>query len=422
MTNDSLIEKLEAERDSPEPKWPWLEWRPAYNSGLNRAIAVIRNHTAAPIEPIHGRNRMWSDGCWWKPEQYTPAPDVERVKQAIASVFIPDGIYNIEEGWTMERAAKAAVEAMGGDADRKAAAGESRPAPPADMGDAVSQDTSLRDVKIGEKLITVGEKPNCTKDGTEGCKDTFQQESTLPSPASDANKVWGSDGIKAGPRELKIMEDAATRKDADAGLNALAVETSSSSDYTCPQLGGELPYTGEVGTELPFSKASDCQSEVRDDAFPMGAIENGRVFIERLRNNIEWYRNGVGDFSELANCFEYMADYLLHTMKLRDAVLENEINYNEMRVWKQIVTAIEPYCQLPHSKDMAKVAAEIAQKIMAPYLHTTEPVKVSLDKIAHELAEFYDKNCGDIGSIISNSDATILAKAVLNAVGVKYVS
>lgn len=43
----------------------------------------------------------------------TPAQgDVERVKKAIALVFVPDGIYNIEEGWKLERAAKAALAAM----------------------------------------------------------------------------------------------------------------------------------------------------------------------------------------------------------------------------------------------------------------------------------------------------------------------
>ncbi len=84
-----------------------------------------------------------------------------------------------------------------------------------------------------------------------------------------------------------------------------------------------------------------------------------------------------------------------------------EINYNEMKVWQEIVTAIEPYCQLPHSNDMAKIAAETAQKIMAPYLATRKPVSVSLKDMRALINALPNLNDG--------------IKAVLDAAGVKYV-
>lgn len=40
------------------------------------------------------------------------AEEVERVKLAIGKVFVPSGVWNIEEGWKLERAAKAAIAAL----------------------------------------------------------------------------------------------------------------------------------------------------------------------------------------------------------------------------------------------------------------------------------------------------------------------
>lgn len=98
------------------------------------------------------------------------------------------------------------------------------------MGDVVSKDTSLRDVKTDEKPITVGEKSDCTKDEMEGCKDTFQQESTLPSPAQKlCSHRWvrrKNNTVRC--RRCDVLKgDASTRKDEGRTGTTVTADTAS---------------------------------------------------------------------------------------------------------------------------------------------------------------------------------------------------
>jgi len=73
-------------------------------------------------------------------------------------------------------------------------------------------------------------------------------------------------------------------------------------------------------TLAPVVAESDPQltpaTQEPDQAFPMGAIENGRAFIDRLEAHYSFEDDGRSlasnvEWDELKRCFEYMSDYLV---------------------------------------------------------------------------------------------------------------
>lgn len=53
------------------------------------------------------------------------------------------------------------------------------------------------------------------------------------------------------------------------------------------------------------------QTQQSAEAFPMGAIENGRVFMRQLENGYDDFNSMHENWVGLKQCFEYMADYLI---------------------------------------------------------------------------------------------------------------
>jgi hypothetical protein len=63
MSNDSLIDKFQKLEATMVCGVEWVK--------SEDVQALIRQHTAAPTESAHGKNRMWNDGIWWVPEGRT---------------------------------------------------------------------------------------------------------------------------------------------------------------------------------------------------------------------------------------------------------------------------------------------------------------------------------------------------------------
>lgn len=298
MTTDSLIAKLEKIRDDlalTDHGW---------HEAIDWAVNTIQNHTTAPDV-------------------------VKRVTQAIAEVF--DQAERKPHAFvaTPKRLAKAAIVAMGGDADRKSAAGKSRPAPPA-------------------------------------------------------------------------------------------------SDYIRPQLGGELPYTREVGTELPFSKASDCQSEVSDaDGWfiPLSSMSSlSRDTFRKMMRIIE--HGGQVDVVARVDATEYRWEC--------DGLKYAELRTTEPNVIdKALANAAEILANFKGERNRAKIEEwqacyAMLFKQMNDLVESTRPVAVSLEKLADALFQsVYEmpmtkKNCTKVGAWPSIYKQHV--KAVLDAAQVKYAS
>lgn len=93
--NESVIGLLE-----PVADFDWVgKWR------VRKALEILRQH----------KSDRYTTGI--KPGSIVPVDQmpnmVKQVARAIGLVFIPDGIYNIEEGFKLEQAARSAIEAMG---------------------------------------------------------------------------------------------------------------------------------------------------------------------------------------------------------------------------------------------------------------------------------------------------------------------
>ncbi len=79
----------------------------AYNEAAKLQHGDFSRLNVLP-EGYHPPAKM--EGC---PLCHSKPVSVKECTKAVASVFVPDGIYNIEEGWKMEKAAKAVLEAAG---------------------------------------------------------------------------------------------------------------------------------------------------------------------------------------------------------------------------------------------------------------------------------------------------------------------
>jgi Lar family restriction alleviation protein len=76
--------------------------------------------------------------------------------------------------------------------------------------------------------------------------------------------------------------------------------------------------TKEIAAEAWNTRVETGQAKPAEQPhdFPMGAIENGKAFIERLEANYRFEDDGRplarnAEWDELKRCFDYMADYLL---------------------------------------------------------------------------------------------------------------
>lgn len=101
---------------------------------------------------------------------------------------------------------------------------------------------------------------------------------------------------------IEAMGDATIRK--DVGCTGTTVQRSGQSSLNSPSIAT----SASVDTDSPANQTSDNQS------FPLGAIENGRVFIERLNAGIA---QDDSDLQELIRMQYGINTYDLYKLFLR---------------------------------------------------------------------------------------------------------
>ena len=121
---------------------------------------------------------------------------------------------------------------------------------------------------------------------------------------------------------LRIRTAKSIKPEPERMLDAcIAIVRQHHADHLCPTCQSGIK--GDCGFHCEVGDSADASKEQQDEAFPMGAIENGRAFIDRLEAHYRFEDEGRSlasnaEWDELKRCFEYMADFLI-SLSMRES-------------------------------------------------------------------------------------------------------